>query len=53
MIVRKTKLPGVFEIEIEYKSDERGFSARSRCQQEFESDGVNSRLAQCSVSFNA
>lgn len=37
---------------MECKSDERGFFARSWCRQEFESHGLNSNLAQCSVSFN-
>lgn len=49
----KTKLPGVFEIHIEARSDERGFFARTWCQQEFESQGLNSRLVQCSLSFNS
>lgn len=52
MIFRETKLAGVFEIDIEPKCDERGFFARSWCQQEFESHGLNSKLVQCSVSFN-
>lgn len=53
MIFRETKLSGVFEIHIEPKCDERGFFARSWCQREFESNGLNSKLAQCSISFNA
>lgn len=52
MIFQETKLPGVFEIQLELKSDERGFFARSWCQKEFESHGLNTKLAQCSVSFN-
>ena len=52
MKFRTTKLPGVFEIELELKSDERGFFARSWCQKEFEDHGLNAKLAQCSVSFN-
>ena len=52
MIFQETKLPGVFEIDLELKCDERGFFARSWCQQEFEKQGLNSSLAQCSVSFN-
>jgi dTDP-4-dehydrorhamnose 3,5-epimerase len=53
MIFQKTKLPGVFEIQLELKSDDRGFFARSWCEREFESHGLNPKLAQCSVSFNA
>lgn len=52
MIFQRTKLSGVFEIQIELKSDDRGFFARSWCQKEFESHGLNTKLAQCSVSFN-
>lgn len=52
MLFRKTKLPGVFEIHIESKPDERGFFARTWCQKEFESQGLNDRLVQSSLSFN-
>jgi dTDP-4-dehydrorhamnose 3,5-epimerase len=52
MIFCETKLPGVFEISIEPKTDERGFFARSWCQKEFESHGLNPKLAQCNISFN-
>lgn len=52
MLFRKTKLPGVFEIHIESKPDERGFFARTWCQKEFESQGLNSKLVQCNLSFN-
>jgi dTDP-4-dehydrorhamnose 3,5-epimerase len=52
MIFHETKLPGVFEIDLEPHSDERGFFARSWCQREFEEHGLNSRLVQCNISFN-
>jgi dTDP-4-dehydrorhamnose 3,5-epimerase len=52
MIFHRTKLSGVVEIQIEPKCDERGFFARSWCQHEFESNGLNCRLVQCNVSFN-
>jgi dTDP-4-dehydrorhamnose 3,5-epimerase len=52
MKFQTTKLPGVVEIELELKADERGFFARSWCQKEFEDHGLNAKLAQCSVSFN-
>ena len=48
----KTKLPGVFEIHIEAKPDERGFFARTWCQEEFEAQGLAGKLVQCSLSFN-
>ena len=52
MTFHETNLPGVFEISLEPNSDERGFFARSWCQVEFEGRGLNSRLAQCNISFN-
>jgi dTDP-4-dehydrorhamnose 3,5-epimerase len=52
MLFHKTKIPGVFEIHLEPHPDERGFFARSWCQQEFEAHGLNPRLVQCNVSFN-
>lgn len=48
----ETKLPGVFEIDLEPLSDERGFFARSWCKREFEQLGLNPLIAQCSVSLN-
>jgi dTDP-4-dehydrorhamnose 3,5-epimerase len=52
MIFQETRIPGVFEINLEPKLDERGFFARSWCRAEFESHGLNPKLVQCSVSFN-
>jgi dTDP-4-dehydrorhamnose 3,5-epimerase len=52
MIFRETQLPGVFEIDLESKPDERGFFARTWCQKEFAAQGLNTKLVQCSVSFN-
>lgn len=52
MDYHETKLPGVVEIRIEPKADERGFFARTWCQKEFETQGLNPRLVQCSLSFN-
>jgi dTDP-4-dehydrorhamnose 3,5-epimerase len=53
MTFHETKLRGVFEIHLKPKPDERGFFARSWCQREFEAQGLNPRLVQCSVSFNS
>lgn len=52
MIFRETKLPGVFEIQLELKTDERGSFARTRCKREFEAQGLNTKLVQCRISFN-
>lgn len=53
MIFHDTKLSGVFEIYLDPKSDDRGFFARSWCQKEFKEHGLNPKLVQCNVSFNA
>lgn len=52
MLFRETKLPGVFEIGLELLHDERGFFARTWCQNEFKEHGLESKLVQCSISFN-
>jgi dTDP-4-dehydrorhamnose 3,5-epimerase len=52
MIFVETKLKGAFLIEPELLCDERGFFARTWCQQEFEKYGLSTRLRQCSISFN-
>jgi dTDP-4-dehydrorhamnose 3,5-epimerase len=53
MIFVETLLAGVFEIHIEPKSDERGFFARTWCQQEFQANGLDAHLTQCNLSQNA
>ena len=52
MLFRETKLPGAFVIELQKHEDERGFFARSWCQQEVEAHGLNPQMVQCNVSFN-
>jgi dTDP-4-dehydrorhamnose 3,5-epimerase len=46
-------LQGAYLIEPEPVGDERGFFARTWCVEEFRLHGLNSNMAQCSVSFNA
>ena len=53
MKFHQTALPGVWEIDIEPETDQRGFFARSWCRKEFESRGLSAAVAQCSVSFNS
>ncbi len=53
MIFQDARLKGVYEIQLEPMSDERGFFARAWCRKEFESHGLNPALAQCNISFNA
>lgn len=52
MIFHETKINGAFLVEIEPAEDERGFFARSWCQEEFKSRGLNPRLVQCNISFS-
>lgn len=46
------KLSGAYLIELDQFQDERGFFARSWCQQEFSKQGLNTNLVQCNISFN-
>jgi len=46
-------LSGAFLIELQLISDERGFFARTWCTEEFERLGLNPKLVQCSISWNA
>ena len=48
----ETKLQGAFIIDPERKEDERGFFARIFCAEEFDAQGLETNLVQCSVSFN-
>jgi dTDP-4-dehydrorhamnose 3,5-epimerase len=48
----ETKVAGAFLIEPEPIADERGFFARTWCQDEFQAHGLAWGLAQCSVSYS-
>ncbi len=52
MKFRNVGLRGAYLVEIEPRSDERGFFARSFCEAEFAGAGLVSRFPQHSVSFN-
>ena len=52
MLFQETKLKGAFIIDLELREDDRGFFARTFCQQEFEAHGLKSLVAQCNLSFN-
>lgn len=52
MIFTETPLPGAFHIDIRKLEDPRGFFARTFCQKEFVEHGLNTRIAQCNVSYN-
>jgi dTDP-4-dehydrorhamnose 3,5-epimerase len=48
----ETKLKGAFIIDLEPRTDDRGFFARSFCQKEFEAFGLKTTIAQANISFN-
>ena len=52
MIFTETKLKGAFIVDLEPRSDERGFFARAFCQREFEALGLKPAIAQANISFN-
>ncbi len=52
MIFTETKLRGAYQIDFELRADERGYFARSFCQEEFSSHGLQTAIVQCNVSFN-
>ena len=52
MIFIETKLKGAYIIEPERLSDERGFFARTWCQKEFQTHGLNTNIVQCNISYN-
>jgi len=45
MIFHETSLKGMFLAEAERIEDDRGFFARTFCQKEFESRGLNAKIA--------
>ena len=47
-----TPLAGAYVVELEQRMDERGFFARSFCQEEFKAQGLDPRIAQTNVSYN-
>jgi dTDP-4-dehydrorhamnose 3,5-epimerase len=47
-----TPIGGAFIVELEPLGDERGFFARSFCQEEFQKQGIDPRITQCNISFN-
>jgi dTDP-4-dehydrorhamnose 3,5-epimerase len=52
MIFTETRLKGVYFIEPELLTDERGFFARSFCKEEFQKYGLETDIVQCNISFN-
>lgn len=52
MIFTETPIAGAFVIDVEQREDERGFFARTFCEDEFGAHGLESRIAQCNLSGN-
>jgi dTDP-4-dehydrorhamnose 3,5-epimerase len=52
MRFEKQAIEGVYLVELEPHKDERGFFARSFCEDEFAANGLVNRFVQSSVSFN-
>ena len=52
MKFKKMRLEGAWVLDINKLEDERGFFARTFCQKEFIEHGLNTRVAQCNVSYN-
>lgn len=48
----ETPLPGAYVIELERHEDERGFFARTWCESELSAAGLDTSVAQCSLSRN-
>jgi dTDP-4-dehydrorhamnose 3,5-epimerase len=53
MIFTETKLKGAFIVDLDRKTDERGFFARAFCQNEFRDHGLKLMIAQANVALNA
>src|SRR6266436_5984873 len=47
----QTELAGLWVIELEPREDERGFLARTYCEQEFAAHGLNTRWPQCNLTL--
>lgn len=52
MIITKTNIPDVHVLEIEERSDQRGFFARTFCRDEFLEAGLEPAVEQCNLSYN-
>ena len=52
MIFTESKLKGAFIIEMEKRSDDRGFFARTWCKHEFEIQGLCTNFVQVNLAFN-
>jgi dTDP-4-dehydrorhamnose 3,5-epimerase len=53
MIFTPTPLDGAYVVELECKTDARGFFARAYCEREFADAGLIASMVQCNLAFNA
>ena len=51
MIFTPVKLPGVWLVQLELRTDERGFFARTYCEEEFGQRGLNTHWRQCNLTL--
>ncbi len=49
----ETKIAGAYAISLQPHRDERGYFARAWCHRELEERGLNPRIAQCNIGYNA
>ena len=52
MIFTRTHLEGAVIVDIERRTDSRGFFARTYCREEFALQGLEPMVAQCNVAYN-
>lgn len=52
MLFHRTSIEGLWIVEPELCTDERGFFARTWCEQAFSQQGLETRFVQCSISGN-
>ena len=52
MIFTETKLAGAFILDLERRGDNRGYFARTFCQNEFEAHGLKPVIAQANAAYN-
>lgn len=52
MIFTETPIAGAFAIDVERREDERGFFARTFCEEELRGHGLNPKVVQCNLSWN-
>ena len=52
MNIRKCNIDGLAIVELNRLQDDRGFFARTFCENEFRDAGLNPKIVQCNLSYN-